>query len=95
MKPFNDQKQNIFSENPDEIRKSIFYKKTVVLTGSLETMTRRDAKEILLDLGAKVTSSVSSKTDFLIAGKDAGSKLAKAKNLDIKIVEENEFKLML
>ncbi len=72
-----------------------FFKKTIVLTGSLETMTRKDAKEILLDLGAKVTSSVSSKTDFVIVGKDAGSKLAKAEKLNIKVIEEHAFKLML
>ena len=62
--------------------------KTVVLTGKLETLTRTQAREKLLSLGANVASSVSKKTDLVIAGADAGSKLAKAQELGIEIQNE-------
>jgi len=62
--------------------------KTVVLTGKLETLTRTQAREKLLRLGANVASSVSKKTDLVIAGADAGSKLAKAQELGIEIQNE-------
>lgn len=64
---------------------------TVVLTGTLEQLKRAQAKQWLEEHGAKVTGSVSKKTDLLIAGKDAGSKLAKAKDLGIKIIDEAQF----
>lgn len=67
---------------------SPFAGKTVVLTGALEQLTRDEAKARLLSVGANVTSSVSSKTDLLIAGAKAGSKLAKAKKLGIEIIDE-------
>mgnify|MGYP001679258336 FL=1 len=62
--------------------------KTVVLTGKLETLTRTQAKEKLLRLGANVAGSVSKKTDLVIVGADAGSKLAKAQELGIEIQDE-------
>lgn len=62
----------------------------VVLTGSLEKYKRKELQNILEDRGAKVTSSVSKKTTLVIAGKEAGSKLAKAEKLDIKILEESQ-----
>ncbi|MBG9980818.1 NAD-dependent DNA ligase LigA [Facklamia sp. DSM 111018] len=65
--------------------------KTVVLTGTLSHYTRTEAKEILESLGASVTNSVSSKTDLLIAGEQAGSKLVKAESLKIKIIDEATF----
>ncbi len=69
--------------------------KKFVLTGTMETMTRAQAKQMLEHAGAKVTSSVSSKTDFLVAGDSPGSKLEKAKKLGVKIIDENVLKKML
>lgn len=62
--------------------------KTVVLTGTLEQLSRSEAKEKLLALGAKVAGSVSKKTDYVVAGRDAGSKLTKAESLGITVVDE-------
>ncbi|MGK3136375.1 NAD-dependent DNA ligase LigA [Pantoea trifolii] len=75
--------------NVEEID-SPFAGKTVVLTGSLSQMNRDDAKERLVALGAKVSGSVSKKTDLLIAGEAAGSKLAKAQELGIAVIDEAE-----
>ncbi len=69
---------------------SPFTNKTIVLTGALSSYTRPDLTKILQSHGANVTSSVSKKTDIVIAGADAGSKLDKAKELGIKIINESE-----
>ena len=65
--------------------------KTVVLTGTLSSFTREKAKQMIEDSGGHVASSVSSKTDYVVAGVDPGSKLDKAKKLGVRIVEEDEF----
>ena len=65
---------------------SIFYQKTVVITGSFDKYTRDELSDLLRDLGAKVTSSVSKNTDYLICGENAGSKLDKAKALNVQII---------
>lgn len=62
-----------------------------VLTGSLEIMSRAEAKDALLALGAKVSSSVSAKTNCVVAGPGAGSKLSKAEGLGISVIDENSF----
>ena len=81
---------------PQEVtQNSEFTNKTVVLTGTLENYTRPDLTKLLLSMGANVTSSVSKKTDMVIVGSDAGSKLDKAKQLGIRIVEESELIKML
>ncbi len=72
-----------------------FAGKTFVLTGGLNSMTREEAKEKIESLGGKVTSSVSTKTDFVIVGTDAGSKFDKAVELGVKTVDEKEFQKML
>ncbi len=73
---------------------SPFYGKTVVLTGSLAQMTRAHAKTLLQEEGAKVTSSVSSNTDFVIAGEGAGSKLDNARALGVRVLDEPTFRSM-
>lgn len=65
--------------------------KNVVLTGTLSVLTRDQAKALLQGLGCKVSGSVSSKTDYLIAGEKAGSKLAKAQELGVKVLSEQDF----
>jgi DNA ligase (NAD+) len=70
---------------------SYFSGKTVVLTGALDSMGRKEATEILENLGAKVTGSVSKATDAVVAGHDAGSKLDKAQSLGITVLDESEF----
>ena len=74
-----------------EAGENLFKDKTVVLTGTLTKMGRNEAKALLQQLGAKVSGSVSSKTDFVIAGNAAGSKLTKAQELNITVLTEEEF----
>lgn len=74
-----------------EITENRFKGKTVVLTGTLTQMGRNEAKALLQDMGAKVSGSVSAKTDFVIAGDAAGSKLTKAQELGVPVLTEEEF----
>lgn len=78
-------------ENEDEK----FAGKTFVLTGSLEHYSREEASEIIEKMGGKTSSSVSKKTDYVLAGEDAGSKLKKAQELGITIISEEEFITMI
>jgi DNA ligase (NAD+) len=71
--------------------KGIFAGKTFVLTGTLPTLTREEATAKIESLGGKVSGSVSKKTDFVVAGAEAGSKLDKAQTLGVKIIDEKEF----
>src|SRR5437868_1361103 len=66
--------------------------KTFVLTGTLNHLTRDEAKKIIEDAGGRVSGSVSKKTDFVVAGEDAGSKLDKAKELGVAVIDEDEMK---
>jgi len=84
--------------NPEVIEKQInshFTDKTIVITGTFEEFNRNDLTQNLKSMGAKVTGSVSRKTDLLICGENAGSKLEKATSLGIRIITEAELKELL
>ncbi len=72
-----------------QLTNTVLSGKIVVLTGTLEELSRSEAKEKLLALGAKVAGSVSKNTDYVVAGRDAGSKLTKAEGLGVKVVDES------
>jgi DNA ligase (NAD+) len=78
-------------EEPDER----FAGKQFVLTGKMESFTRDEARGLIEARGGRVNSSVSKKTDYVIAGEEAGSKLDKAKDLGVQIIDEDEFKKMI
>jgi len=81
-------------QNPETViidKNNIFYNKTVVFTGTLQSMGRKEASEYIRKMGGIVSSSVSSKTDFVIYGESAGSNFEKAKELKISIMTEKEF----
>ena len=86
---------NPFFEEKVIIKNNNFEGKTVVVTGSLQNYSRTSIKEKLESLGAKVSGSVSKKTDFVIAGEEAGSKLTKAQELGVKVLTEEEFEEMI
>ena len=69
--------------------------KTIVFTGTLPTLTRPQAKSMALAVGAKVSGSVSSKTDFVVLGDNAGNKSLQAEKLGVKVINEKEFIKML
>ena len=79
----------------EESEDNRFEGKTFVLTGSLEDFTRNEASEIIERLGGKTSGTVSKKTDYVLAGEDAGSKLTKAQNLGVTVISEAEFKEMI
>ena len=72
-----------------------FEGKTFVLTGTLPTLSRNEASELIEKYGGKTASSVSKKTSFVLAGEEAGSKLVKAQTLGITIISEEEFREMI
>jgi DNA ligase (NAD+) len=67
----------------------------IAITGKIEPMSRDEVKNLLITQGAKVTSSISNKTDYLIAGENAGSKLDKAEALGVKIIQNEEINSFL
>ncbi|WP_026884216.1 NAD-dependent DNA ligase LigA [Clostridium akagii] len=75
----------------EQVIENEFMDKTVVVTGSLENLSRSEIKEKIEALGAKVSSSVSKKTDYVLVGKDPGSKYDKAVELGVKVISEEEF----
>ena len=78
-----------------EVKDNRFAGKTFVLTGTLPTYSRQEASAIIESFGGKTSSSVSKKTDFVLAGEEAGSKLTKAQGLGIPIISEEEFNEMI
>ena len=81
--------------NYNSNQSNVFDGKSFVLTGTLDSLTRDEAKELIESAGGKVSSSISKKTDFLVSGEKAGSKLNKAQELGVKIINEKELKLLL
>ncbi|HEX8887703.1 MAG TPA: NAD-dependent DNA ligase LigA [Pyrinomonadaceae bacterium] len=79
----------------NEVQDEAFAGKQFVLTGKLETMTRDEARALIERRGGRVTSTVSKKTDYVIAGEDAGSKLDKARSLGLQVIDEAALKEML
>ncbi len=78
-----------------EVKDTRFQGMTFVLTGTLPTLSRAEASEIIEGFSGKTSSSVSKKTTYVLAGEDAGSKLTKAQNLGVTIISEEEFKNMI
>ena len=72
------------------LTEGVFSGKTVVLTGTLSSMSRKEAKERIERLGGKVTSAVSKNTDYVCAGTDPGSKVQKAQDLGVEIIDEDK-----
>ena len=82
-------------ESTKEVSDNRFLGKTFVLTGTLPTMSRNEASELIEKFGGKTSSSVSKKTTYVLAGEEAGSKLTKAQNLGVEIINEEQFLSML
>lgn len=78
-------------EDTSALKSDALSGKSFVLTGSLQNLTRDDAKDLIRRVGGKPSSSVSSKTDFVVVGRDPGSKAEKAEKLGVKIISEEEF----
>ncbi len=78
-----------------EEKKNVLEGKTFVFTGTLKSFTREEASQIVEELGGKVTSSVSKNTDYLVVGENPGSKLERAKQLSVKILNEEQFKKLI
>jgi DNA ligase (NAD+) len=85
----------IFPEERTDIEETPLEGKTFVLTGGLDSMTRDEARKVIETLGGRVSSSVSKKTDFVVVGKDPGSKQTDAQRLGVKTLDEGEFKKMV
>ena len=87
--------QGVNMNSLKEVKDSRFAGKTFVLTGTLPTLTRNEASEIIESFGGKTSSSVSKKTDYVLAGEEAGSKLDKANKLGVTVISEEEFREMI
>jgi DNA ligase (NAD+) len=85
----------LFPAEKSEFKETPLEGKTFVLTGGLDSMTRDEARKVIEGLGGRVSSSVSKKTDFVILGKDPGSKVDDARRLGIKTLDEEEFNKVL
>jgi DNA ligase (NAD+) len=85
----------VFPEEEPELKEPSLTGKTFVLTGGLDSMTRDEARKIIETSGGRVSSSVSKKTDFVVVGKDPGSKYTEAQRLGVKTLSEAEFKKMI
>jgi DNA ligase (NAD+) len=91
-------KRGVVPKMPEKVsgkKPALLAGKTFVITGTLGSMSRDEAKDFLQQAGAKVTGSISAKTDYLLAGENAGSKLVKAEKLGVKIISEDDLSDML
>ncbi|MGR3220537.1 MAG: NAD-dependent DNA ligase LigA [Candidatus Anammoxibacter sp.] len=96
IKKFKDANVNMKKQGNDILAESqLLFGKSFVVTGTLERHTRSEIEDIIKELGGKTSSSVSKKTDYLIVGDSPGSKVQKAEEIGIKIVNENEFEAMV
>lgn len=86
---------NMISNTEENASDSRFEGMTFVLTGTLPGYSRKEASDIIESFGGKTSSSVSKKTTYVLAGEEAGSKLTKAENIGVKIINEEEFKQMI
>jgi DNA ligase (NAD+) len=77
--------------SPEKIEAGAFEGKKLVFTGTMDRLTRSEAKKLVEEARGKAVSSVSSATDFVVAGSDAGSKLARARELGVRVLNEEEF----
>ena len=84
-----------WQETEAELKEQTLAGKTFVITGTLAEMSRDEAKHALQSLGAKVTGSVSKKTDYLVAGENPGSKVSKAESLGVEVLSEVQLKGLL
>jgi DNA ligase (NAD+) len=80
---------------PEAITRNDFAGKSFVVTGTLATMSRKEAEEVITSRGGKVSSSVSKSTTFVVVGSEPGSKLQKARELGIEVLSEDQFKALL
>ena len=76
-------------------KKAVFAGKSIVITGALSGMTRREAKELIEKNGGRLSSSVSRLTDYLVIGSNPGSKLSRAKKLDVPVIDEDALKRLI
>lgn len=85
----------VLTEAVEEVKENLLDGKTFVLTGTLPTLSRKEASDRIESYGGKTSSSVSKKTDYVLAGEEAGSKLTKAETLGIPVISEEEFLRMI
>jgi len=84
-----------FTESKDRGTEQALAGLTFVLTGTLPSLTRAEAKELILLHEGKVTGNVSRRTDYLVAGESSGSKLTRAQDLDIPVIDETQLKALI
>lgn len=95
IKKLNDAGVNLKSTGKKELIDNRFEGMTFVVTGTLEKYKRHEVEDLILSYGGKISSSVSKRTDYVLAGAEAGSKLTKAEELGVKVIEEKDFEEMI